>query len=128
MNLSYGVLHDVTSDRALEGFVEEDVRVVFVFIQHQVEGSGSGTVVPLLPILRCVSPYPRISGGTRVDMFNKFRARLSSIIFPLPSSICFSKAFIEWILVSRPMLVSSLRQRHEMFRNSSTHIDTNACS
>ena len=52
--------------------------------------------------------YPRISGGTRVDMFNnEFRARLSLITSPLPISICFSKARIESMLVSRPMLMSA---------------------
>ena len=37
--------------------------------------------------------YPRISGGTRVDMFSgEFLVRLSLVTFPVPSLICFSKA------------------------------------
>ena len=48
---------------------------------------------------------PRISGGTRVDMFNsEFRARLSLIVSPLPSFICTSKALINSILISWPKL------------------------
>ena len=48
---------------------------------------------------------PRISGGTRVDMFNnEFRVRLSWTTSPAPSLICFSRSRIESTLVSRPML------------------------
>ena len=40
--------------------------------------------------------FPRISGGTRVDMFNnEFLSRLSLIMSPWPTSIRFSKARIE---------------------------------
>lgn len=50
--------------------------------------------------------YPRISGGMRVDMFsNEFRVRLISIMSPLPSSIRFSKARIDSMLTSWPILV-----------------------
>ena len=56
MNLSYGVLHDATSDRILEGSIKGGIRVALVSVQHQVEGGGAGTVMPFLPNLPCVSP------------------------------------------------------------------------
>jgi len=69
---------------------------------------------------------PRISGGKYVDMFsNEFRARLSLIMSPLPSSICLSKARIESMLFSWPILVSTLRQYCKIPKNASTYIDTN---
>lgn len=55
--------------------------------------------MPLLNTSTCVPP--EILG-------HEFRARLSPIKSPLPSSICFSKARIESILTSRPILVSKL--------------------
>jgi len=49
-----------------------------------------------------------------VDMFNsEFRARLSLIMSPFPSLICFSKARIEWMLVSGPMLAFTWYQCRE---------------
>lgn len=54
---------------------------------------------------------PRVSGGTRVDMFsNEFRSRLSLITSPFPSSICLSRARIESMLASGPILASTLGQ------------------
>ena len=47
---------------------------------------------------------------------------------PLPSSICFSKVRIESMLISRHVLVATLRQCRQMPRNESTYIDTNVCS
>lgn len=48
---------------------------------------------------------PSISGGTRVDMFNsEFLSRLSLIMSPFPSPIRFSKARIESMLASGPIL------------------------
>ena len=44
-------------------------------------------------------------GGMSVDMFsNEFRALLSWIVSPVPSSICFSNSRMESMLTSRPML------------------------
>jgi len=60
---------------------------------------------------------------------NEFRARLSLVTSPLSSSIRFSKARIEWLFVSRPILVSALRQRREMPQpNAFSYTDTNAVS
>jgi len=62
-----------------------------------------------------------------MDMFNnEFRVRLSLIMSPLPSSICFSKARIESMLVSRPIL--ALGQNREVPQNARTYIDTNTFS
>jgi len=56
VDLAYGVFHDVTPDRILEGFVEEGVGFAFISVEHQIEGGGSGTVVAFSPILERVSP------------------------------------------------------------------------
>ena len=49
--------------------------------------------------------YPSTSGGTRVDTFsNEFRARLSWMVSPRPSSTFFSKVSIESTLTPGPML------------------------
>ena len=46
---------------------------------------------------------PTPTGGTHVDMFNKFRVHLSLVHVPIsPSSIYFSEASIECTLASRP--------------------------
>lgn len=67
---------------------------------------------------------PRISGGTRVDMFNnEFRARLSLIVSPLPSSIRFSNALMDSMFISWPILDRTLCQRGRTPQNAMTHID-----
>jgi len=66
-DLSYGVLPDATPNRVLEGFVEEDTRVTFSPVQHQVEGSGSGTVMAFPPVLQSVSPETPKFWGSRRD-------------------------------------------------------------
>ena len=59
-----------------------------------------------------------------MDVFNdEFRARLNLIMSPSLSFICFSRARIEQMLVSRPILVSTLCQCRETLQNMSTHID-----
>ena len=64
-----------------------------------------------------------------MDMFsNEFRVRLSLIMSPLPSLICFSKARIESMLISWHVLVATQRQYRKMPRNGSTYIDTDVCS
>jgi hypothetical protein len=65
--------------------------------------------------------YPRTSGGTRVNTFNnEFRARLSLTVSPLPSLICFSKARIESMLTSRPILVP---KQYQASRSTSKRVD-----
>ena len=79
-------------------------------------------VATRIPIVR--SKMPRISGGTRVEMFNnEFRARLSLIMSPSPSSIHFSKAYIELMLVLGPilcLLCVSAAKGHRMCSLTST--------
>ena len=61
-----------------------------------------------------------------MDIFNnEFRACLSLTRSPLPSSICFSKAHIEWMLVSRPILASSFCQHRGVPRNVYTYTEVN---
>ena len=56
MDLSYGILVGITPNRVPEGFTEEDSTVGFASPQHQVDGSSSGMIMALLPILKGVSP------------------------------------------------------------------------
>ena len=66
VNSSYGALHDATPDRILEGFIEGGVGVIFIRIQHQVEGCSSGTGMTFLPILQSVPPEaPEFRGERR---------------------------------------------------------------
>ena len=63
-----------------------------------------------------------------MDMFNnEFRVRFNSITSPSPSSIRFSKARIESMLTSWPILDHTLCQTRETLRNVLTHIDNDTC-
>ena len=65
---------------------------------------------------------PRISEGTRVDMFNsELRTRLSSIMSLFPSFISLSNALIDSMLTSRSILGWTWNQ-HSLLRGPSTHI------
>ena len=68
MNLADGVLHDVTLDRLLEGFVEEDGGVLSVFVQYQVKGGGSVAIIAFLPSLQGVSPEVPEFWGAGCDL------------------------------------------------------------
>ena len=72
-----------------------------------------------------------------MDMFNsEFRSRLSLIVSPLPSSICFSKVCIASMLVSGLMLMptqcksrnATERDHLHEFRYSSSAIEENKAS
>ena len=58
---------------------------------------------------------------------NEFRARLSFITSPSPSSICLSKARIESMLTSRPILDPKNVRCYEMLRSALTYIENNGC-
>jgi len=47
---------------------EVGVGVIFIPIQHQVEGSGFGKVMAFLPILQSVSPETPEFWGLRCDL------------------------------------------------------------
>ena len=55
MDLSYGALHNTTSDRLLEGLIE-GARGTIKSAKHQVEWGGCGTAIVFLPVLERVSP------------------------------------------------------------------------
>jgi len=66
---TYGILRDATPDRILEGFVEEEIRVGFVSIQHQVEVGGScQTAITFLPVPQSGSPEAPKFRGARRDL------------------------------------------------------------
>ena len=67
---------------------------------------------------------PSISGGRRVDTFNKeFRVRLSRIIAFSYSSICLSNARMELRLISRSIAIRKIASGAVgWFEVSSTHI------
>jgi len=68
MDLSDSILDDMTPDRVLKGVAEEDGRVGFASIQHQVEGSGSGIIMALLSVLQGVSPETPEFWGAGCDL------------------------------------------------------------
>ena len=68
VDLTHGILHDVTPDRVPEGFIEEDGGVGFVDDQHQVEGRDSETIMTFLPILQSVSPEAPKFWGAGCDL------------------------------------------------------------
>jgi len=61
-------LHDTTPDRISEGPIKRGVVVTLRSIQHQVERSGSGSVMALLPILQGVSPETPKFWGARCNL------------------------------------------------------------
>ena len=73
---------------------------------------------------------PDNSGGIRVVILSsEFRARLSWMTSPRPSSICFSKARMESMLISGPMLDNPTHVRYrEMCWGAFTHIEDSDCS
>ena len=73
---------------------------------------------------------PRISGGTIVDVSSEeFRALLSLIISPAPSSIYFSGPRVQSMLISGPILFDpTCVSRRQIPRDAFAYMEDNAFS